>query len=928
MIHRIFNRGNLLRISLIGLFTLPLSACGGGGGGDGGGDNPVPTANSVTPNAMQASSADFVITVTGGDFADGAEVRWNGAARTTSLVAASSDRATASALATELRATITAADIANPGTAQVTVFNPGPGGGESAALPFTITNPTPVAGELAPSNAAVGGPSFTLAVTGSQFMDGAVVRWDGADLITTFVSGGELQAAIGAADIGALGTAEVTVFNPAPGGGTSDPLTFSIVDPPTLVELLPDTALRGSGGLLLTVNGTNFIDGAVINWNGSPRTTTFNSDAQLEADITAADINVGGFVTVTATNPGAAGGTSNDLIFAVDNPVPTAASIDPVSRTLGTPGDFVLTVNGTNFVDGATVRWNGASRTTTFVSDTVVTATIRAADIDVAVSATRDITVVNPVPGGGASNVLTFTIDNPVPAVPANGLSPTTAALGNGFTLTVTGSNFVTGARINWNGTPQTTTVDSYTRLRATIGAGLVSPAGPVNITVTNPTPGGGTSAPARILTINNPQPTVASFLPTAAVVGSGPFPLTVTGTGFVTGAQLLWNGFVRNTTVNSPTELVADIEGNDILVLGSIPIVIRNPAPAMGDSAPANYDVVNPTPAIISIFPRDVAAGSTGVNLTLTGSGFLPGSVVRVNGFQFTPPPGNNGTTLTVTVPNSETLAAGTVTVSVASVGGLSNTETLFVLNPGQTFFYDNFNRPNSTIIGNGWTEKFNSTDSFAITDNEVIGPPGTLLYFNKTVVRPDTEDVADVELSMEFTRRPVGARGGFPQIHARIDRATVFDTGFLGSYIFYVEDFEFATARIAVQPIAEDSFECMLADVPLFNPLVEGNRYRLRFRVTGGAPAAPPVLEVPVTLQGSIDALDAFGGWQEINSVTTTHRTGQPPIDGLFCIQDNPRPTEMPPPYFGPGATGFAKWSSETERLDNFYWITPPSP
>ena len=62
------------------------------------------------------------------------------------------------------------------------------------------------------------------------------------------------------------------------------------------------------------------------------------------------------------------------------NAVPTLSSISPSSSTAGGAA-FTLTVNGSSFVNGATVRWNGADRTTTFVSATQLTAAIPASDI-------------------------------------------------------------------------------------------------------------------------------------------------------------------------------------------------------------------------------------------------------------------------------------------------------------------------------------------------------------------------------------------------------------------------------------------------------------------------------------------------------------------------------------------------------------------
>ncbi|MGA2622847.1 MAG: Ig-like domain repeat protein [Bacteroidota bacterium] len=91
-----------------------------------------------------------------------------------------------------------------------------------------------------------------------------------------------------------------------------------------------------------------------------------------------------------------------------NTPVPTTTSINPASKTVG-DAQFALTVNGTNFVRGqSTVLLNGGNRTTTFVNDTDLSATILASDLTSAVS--FPITVFN-AGGGGASNSQTFTVN-------------------------------------------------------------------------------------------------------------------------------------------------------------------------------------------------------------------------------------------------------------------------------------------------------------------------------------------------------------------------------------------------------------------------------------------------------------------------------------------------------------------------------------
>ena len=179
----------------------------------------IPTITSLSPASATAGGSAFTLTVNGTGFVDGAStVRWNG-----------SDRATSYVSSTQLTASISAADIATAGTAGVTVLNSAPGGGISNPETFTINNPLPTITSLSPASATVGGPAFTLTVNGTDFVDGAsTVRWNGSDRATTYVSSTQLTASISAADIATVGTASVTVFNSAPGGGTSNAMTFTI----------------------------------------------------------------------------------------------------------------------------------------------------------------------------------------------------------------------------------------------------------------------------------------------------------------------------------------------------------------------------------------------------------------------------------------------------------------------------------------------------------------------------------------------------------------------------------------------------------------------------------------------------------------------------------------------------------------------------
>lgn len=184
-------------------------------------DNPVPAISALSPASADEGDDEFTLTVTGTGFIEDSVVRWNGAARTTTYVSP-----------TELQATIPSTDVADPGLARVTVFNPPPIGGESLWRGFVTEeipdNPVPALTDIDPDAATEGDPGFTLTLTGTGFIATSVVRWDGSDRATTYVSPTELKAAILTGDIDAAGTFDVTVFNPAPGGGESNAETFDV----------------------------------------------------------------------------------------------------------------------------------------------------------------------------------------------------------------------------------------------------------------------------------------------------------------------------------------------------------------------------------------------------------------------------------------------------------------------------------------------------------------------------------------------------------------------------------------------------------------------------------------------------------------------------------------------------------------------------
>jgi hypothetical protein len=189
-------------------------------------------------------------------------------------------------------------------------------------------NPVPVITSINPTSAIAGGSSFTLTVSGANFISGSIIKWNGTNLATTYVNATQLTAVVPSANISASGTATVTVFNATPGGGTSNSLSFTISaanNPvPVITSINPTSAIAGGSSFILTVSGTNFISGSIIKWNGTNLTTTYVNATQLTAVVPSANITASGTATVTVFNATPGGGTSNGLTFTINAAVPTA----------------------------------------------------------------------------------------------------------------------------------------------------------------------------------------------------------------------------------------------------------------------------------------------------------------------------------------------------------------------------------------------------------------------------------------------------------------------------------------------------------------------------------------------------------------------------------------------------------------------------
>lgn len=168
---------------------------------------------------------------------------------------------------------------------------------------------------------------------------------------------------------------------------------------------------------------------------------------------------------------------------------------------------------------------------------------------------------------------------------------PSIAAGGNGFVLVANGANFVNGITINLNGTPLATAFVNASQATASITASQIATGRTYVVTVTNPAPGGGVSA-AKMLTVNNPIPTIATITPGSTLTNTSPT-LVIDGTNFNASTTVTFNGANKPVTIASSTQLSVTLTMADTATAGTSTIMVANPAPGGGIAIATNFTVI-----------------------------------------------------------------------------------------------------------------------------------------------------------------------------------------------------------------------------------------------------------------------------------------------------------------------------------------------
>ncbi len=282
------------------------------------------------------------------------------------------------------------------------------------SVTVSVLNPIPIINTVNPSSFSEG--TSTITVSGSQFVYGAQILWNGAPVPTTFVSNTELAAAIAAPN---PGTYPLMINNPDPGSANSAAVS-EVVGPGKVVLTLQTNAgtsvrVTNSLNIGLTITGTN---NTGVNWTingiagGNAQIGTIVGNADGSVTYTAPAVvptpnNVVQLTAVSVDNPA----VSISQNISVMNPIPILVSGTPMAFDAG-PATVVLT--GSNFINGAQILVNGSPVTTTFNSGGQLTGSFTPT-----VPGNLDLQVLNPSPGPATSTDLIAQVNGtpPVPLV-------------------------------------------------------------------------------------------------------------------------------------------------------------------------------------------------------------------------------------------------------------------------------------------------------------------------------------------------------------------------------------------------------------------------------------------------------------------------------------------------------------------------------
>jgi uncharacterized protein (TIGR03437 family) len=327
------------------------------------------------------------------------------------------------------------------------------------------------------------------------------------------------------------------------------------------------------------------------------------------------------------------------------------------------------------------------------------------------------------------------------------------------YTVAVYGQPFAPGDTLSWNGSALTTTFVGPAQLTASVPASLVLAADNYLLTESS----NGVSANCVLVGMMAPAGSIASVTPSQADAGGPAFSATLLGSGFTAGSQVFWGGTPVSTVFAGPGQLAASIPAAAIATSGVYPVTVMNPGGAVSNAVPFYAQ-----PVLASISPNFGMAGSAGIAVTATGTGFAPGDVLAVNrsGVQSNLPTAFLGPTgLSATIPASALAASGLAGLFVSDgnpASGIASRALPFRI--GSAPMIDSLNPAMCDAGGPAFSLSVNGGGFVA----GAPGAPGSVVGWNgsplPTTFDSDTQLTASVPASLIATPATASVTVAYP--------------------------------------------------------------------------------------------------------------------------------------------------------------------
>lgn len=489
---------------------------------------------------------------------------------------------------------------------------------------FMVQHPTPVITAVTPESSSDLSP--TISITGSRFVNGAkvVLKAGTTSFPGTITQFSSTKIVAKFSLTSTPGKLDLHIINP---GGSSitktNAYTLLLADnPPSISDFAPKSGISNAPAFKFSIDGDNFRKGAKVRFSQGSTTRAIIpisvSDEQIKASVPLSGLPNGLYLVSVLNLDGTVG--SSGTPFTVSNPSPVITSLTPISGF--NSGNVLITITGSNFVNGATTFLKKGLTTIDGFSPQITGNSIKAwFNLKGSTVGSYDLVVRNPGTADVTkTNAFTVTLAGVVPVI--NEITPESGDNTEVTkSVTITGTGFRKGAKVRLNNIKKeiTPSLISDTEIRCNLPLSG-QPVGNAMVLVLN---SDGTMA-SKSFTVKNPTPIMTSISP-ASGFNNDITNVTITGSKFVKGIMYeLSNGVDQYSGLVSSvssTKLVVRLYLNGVTP-GAYQLKIFNPSSDL--FASRSFTVLLPGPDPITTGVNPASGYNTGnLPVTITGSGF-----------------------------------------------------------------------------------------------------------------------------------------------------------------------------------------------------------------------------------------------------------------------------------------------------------------